>query len=321
MCAPFWRSELSRVEQHRAETKAKRIFRDAIEDYKEPKLHITDVVYRDITERDYGLDGLIEIFEDNKPTGKIAFLQFKGTEFKIEKLKKSDFVSCSNISKSNLSYCKQENNPVILIYASTLDGEFYFIDLQSVLSDMKLNDDENGTVTVRIPYSNDSRNLIHLFDIINKYYPKEDYDLMPKTEYTVGINDRVVDGKHRKVDREGNLFSEGLFEDDKLVEGIECNWLIRVSNGALIYKENCSEGPYDFTEDFEYEKYLQYGKDSLVPFFMCDNYFEEYGLECFFVVDLQVSDKYEQMINIRTMEQFLGEKKFNKLKKRITNVS
>ena len=310
---------MSRVEQHRTETKSKRIFRNAIEGYKEPKLHITDVVYRDLTERDYGLDGLIEIFEDDKPTGKIAFLQFKGTESKIEKLKKSDFVSCSNISKSNLSYCKQVNNPVILIYASTLDEEFYFIDLQSVLSDIKLNDDGNDTITVRIPYSNNSKNLIHLFDIINKYYPKEDEDLMPKTEYTVGINDRVVDGKHRRIDRDGNLFSEGLFEDDRLVEGIEYNWLIRVSSGALIYKENCPEDPYDSTENFGYVKYIQYGKNSFIPFFMCDSYFEEYGLDSFFVVDVQVSDKYEQMINIRTLEQFLGEKKFNKLKKRITN--
>ena len=118
---------MSRVEQHRTETKSKRIFRNAIEDYKEPKLHITDVVYRDLTERDYGLDGLIEIFEDDKPTGKIAVLQFKGTESKIEKLKKSDFVSCSNISKSNLSYCKQVNNPVILIYVSTLDEDFILL--------------------------------------------------------------------------------------------------------------------------------------------------------------------------------------------------
>lgn len=38
-----------------------------------------DYLYRELSERDYGVDAIIECFEDGIPTGKIGFLQIKGT--------------------------------------------------------------------------------------------------------------------------------------------------------------------------------------------------------------------------------------------------
>ena len=89
---------------------------------------------RDLTERDYGIDAIMELFEDGCVTGKFALLQLKGKEHKIVPLKGSEEISCS-ISASNASYALQQNIPVILIYASLEEKEnFYYIALQNALT-------------------------------------------------------------------------------------------------------------------------------------------------------------------------------------------
>lgn len=305
---------MSRTDTHRTETKSRLIFQNAICGYSEKKLNITDVLYREFTERDYGLDALIEIFENNQPSGKFSFLQFKGTSSTITKLKTTDFVSCKGISKSNLFYCRQRNSPVILVYISTKDNEFYFIDLQTAIDEMKL--DDNETASIRIPITNNSSNLIHLFEIINGYYDSDD-GLEPKIDYVIKRNDIAVDGRHRRLDYEGNVYAEGLYEDDKLIEGIEYNCLVRIVKGKLMYKPNCPEDPYDCTDDFEYERLIQYGDNYLGPFEWCTNEFADHGLENFYIVDFEVTRDTEQMINIRTLKQFLGDKKYRRLQTRI----
>lgn len=306
---------MSRTENHRIETKSRLVFQNAISKYAEPRLKITDVMYREFTERDYGIDAMIEIFESNNPSGKFAFIQFKGTSSKINKLKTTNFVSCKGISKSNLYYCRQTNNPVILVYVSTYDGEFYYIDLQKAIDEAKI--DDADTVSIRIPIGNNSSNLIHLFEIINQYYDDEHDALEPKVDYVIKRLDIAVDGRHRRLDYGGNVYAEGLYEDNELVEGIEYDYLVRVVNGKLVFKPDCPEEPYDSSEDFEYEKMIQYGDNSLGPFEWCTNEFIEYGLENFYIVDFKVERDMEQMFNIRTLKEFLGEKKYNRLVKRI----
>lgn len=39
-----------------------------------------DYIFRELSERDYGIDALIECFDGGVPTGKIAFLQIKGMD-------------------------------------------------------------------------------------------------------------------------------------------------------------------------------------------------------------------------------------------------
>lgn len=47
---------LSRTDTHRIETKAKLIFQNAETNFQDEGLRITDVVFRDIIESDYGID-------------------------------------------------------------------------------------------------------------------------------------------------------------------------------------------------------------------------------------------------------------------------
>ena len=118
-----------------------------------------------------------------------------------------------------------------------------------------------------------------------------------------------TDGKHRKVNSEGTPISEGEWKDGKLINGIEYDYLILVTKGKLIYKPDCPEDPYDSSEDFEYEKYDQYGWHlHLFPFQYSKSMIVDNGLDGFYVADLIVDEKTEQMVNIRTLEEFLSEK-------------
>ena len=123
---------MSRTDSHVTETESRQLFESALTQFSNDSIQRGDLLFRKIDERDYGIDGQVELFNHGEPTGRFAMIQLKGTEKVIEKLKTVDAVSCSGISKSNLSYCRQNNVPVILVYCSTADGKFYYIDLQSV---------------------------------------------------------------------------------------------------------------------------------------------------------------------------------------------
>lgn len=86
----------SRVNTHIIETRSKDHIRKVINS-------TGMALFRDITERDYGIDAIIELFDDGSPTGKIALVQIKGTEKNIVPLKRSNAISC-RISSSNACY-------------------------------------------------------------------------------------------------------------------------------------------------------------------------------------------------------------------------
>ena len=118
-----------------------------------------------------------------------------------------------------------------------------------------------------------------------------------------------TDGMHKKVTDEGVAIAEGEWKNNKLVKGVEYDWLIQVTQGKLIFKPDCPEDPYDSTDDFEYEKFEQYGwHPSNLAFFFSESYIEHEGLDNYYVVDMQVDKNTEQMFNIRTLEEFLSEK-------------
>lgn len=54
---------------------------------------------KEITGRDYGIDGLLEYFENDRPTGMVALVQIKGTNKEIKKLETVNKISCSKISR------------------------------------------------------------------------------------------------------------------------------------------------------------------------------------------------------------------------------
>ena len=159
---------MSRKNPHRIESKSRDMVAMKI-DYS----NSADALTRTLSERDYGIDLLVELFDNGIPTGKIAFLQIKGTQSKIEKLKNYNFVSCPGISRSSLDYVKQNRIPFILIYASINNPMcFYYIDLQSCIATLinKLKPTQKE-ISVRIPVSNYvDQDLSKFFSLINQYY-------------------------------------------------------------------------------------------------------------------------------------------------------
>ena len=74
---------MTRTLTHVIETNSKDCVRSRIDGFGD----CGDYLYRELSERDYGVDAIIECFEDGIPTGKIGFLQIKGTSKEIAPLK------------------------------------------------------------------------------------------------------------------------------------------------------------------------------------------------------------------------------------------
>ena len=311
-----------RCKTHVIETHSRLIFEKAMaSDRGNDAVNVSHVVFRQLTERDYGVDGQVELFDnDDMPTGRIAYIQLKGTAKPIEKLKRSEAVSCSGISRSNIAYCQQKNVPVMLVYISVSDEDFYFIDLQSVYKSTLNVIGDNASGTVRIPLINHSDNIDKFFKIINHYYDAPEKSITTDEEmelldddgknsaYVVGQYDIPSDGEHKMVNVTGEVLAQGLWENDRIEKGVEFDYLIKVTSGRLIFKPDCPEDPYDATSDFSYEKLEQYGSDPLLPFEYSREYIEHEGLEKYYVADMELDGDMEQMTNIRTLEEFLRQK-------------
>lgn len=158
---------MTRTSTHVIETNSKDCVRSRIDGFGD----CGDYLYRELLERDYGVDAIIECFEDGIPTGKIGFLQIKGTSKEIAPLKNTPVVSCSGVSISNLYYAKQNRIPVIFIYVSLKDEcSVYYADLRDIAQDTEF-EKESGWVIVHIPQDNIAFDDISpILNIINRCY-------------------------------------------------------------------------------------------------------------------------------------------------------
>jgi len=159
--------KVRKTQQHNIEGKSKNIIRTIIEKKDQG-------IFREVSGRDYGIDAIVEYFDNGQITGKIALIQCKGTGEKIEPLKTfPNFVSCKGISASNLEYALQDNSLIILTYASVVDNKFYFVQLNDLITnEMKEKLDEGQErFNIRIPINNNSDEAMERFwNLVKKYY-------------------------------------------------------------------------------------------------------------------------------------------------------
>ena len=151
--------------------------------------------------------------------------------------------------------------------------------------------------------------LKHEFEYDDNEESEEDLE-QPISDYEFKHYQQPADGRHKQIGKNGEPLGEGEWNTGRLIQGIEFNWLIRVTQGKLIYKPDCPEDPYDASDDFKCEKMEQYGwgLGFFHPFSMAENYIIEDGLDKYYVADLEVTEKTEQMVNIRTLAAFLQDK-------------
>lgn len=133
-----------------------------------------DSLYRELTGRDYGIDGVIELFDNGCVTGMFALAQIKGTGEKIVPLVKTpQFISCS-ISSANAMYAFQNRIPVILFLVSLKAPDtIYFINVKQAVDESQREKIEAGqkSITIRIPVENVAiANMDEVFAIIRDAY-------------------------------------------------------------------------------------------------------------------------------------------------------
>jgi len=151
-----------RTYQHIIDTKAVRQVINAIPEH---------CVVRELTERDYGIDLMIELFlgagEDKKgnkqydTTGHVCYLQIKGTNEKLKINRKKEVAY--TIDKKSLLYVEKFSTPFILTRVCTLEGKegIYFLWLQRYIADVldverpHWRTEKKQSLTVYIPTHND----------------------------------------------------------------------------------------------------------------------------------------------------------------------
>lgn len=162
---------MPRTKSHVIETRAKDYLRAKIDSF----YSNGDALVRDWNERDYGIDLVVEFFENGVPTGNLAYLQIKATENRIIKNTNSDDISCPGVSASCLEYAKQDRIPFILIYLSIVEPiEFYYIDVQSMnVKELqeKARANSSNRISIKIPLTNKSDgDMTMLFKLIHSYF-------------------------------------------------------------------------------------------------------------------------------------------------------
>lgn len=126
-------------------------------------------VVRELTERDYGIDLMVEIFapalKDAKgkdayaATGSIFHIQIKGTEESLSPV--SAGTINYSINKKSLAYVEKFSTPFLLFRVSVTDPQsIYFLWIQRYIKDVMdretplWREGEENSITVRIPLEN-----------------------------------------------------------------------------------------------------------------------------------------------------------------------
>lgn len=163
---------MARTSTHVIETKSRDYIRNVIDNY----YANGDALFREISERDYGIDALIELFDEGIPTGRLCLVQLKGTEKSIVPLQDGQNISCK-ISTSNAQYARQRIIPVVLFYVSIKEpGCFYFTSLNEAVETVNAEViTQQASITVHIPVSNNGDHLELLFRFIADFYDREVY--------------------------------------------------------------------------------------------------------------------------------------------------
>lgn len=127
-------------------------------------------IIRELTERDYGIDLMIEIFKINgkdnsehikyESSGHICYLQVKGTSKKIIEKKDKDYISFI-LKKKTLNYVEKFTIPFFLVYVSTHDKESVYFTwiqryIQNVLNHEKVDwrESKQQNFTIKMPIEN-----------------------------------------------------------------------------------------------------------------------------------------------------------------------
>jgi hypothetical protein len=181
-------------------------------------------VVRELTERDYGIDLMVEIFVPGfkdangkdafASTGSVFHIQIKGTEEAIKPVRAGTINYC--IDKKSLSYVEKFGIPFFLFRVSVSDPQgIYFLWIQRYIKDVMdrespmWREDKEDSITVRIPPENKLPDAIDKIEGIG-FRPKYLEELAEFCEIYGDIGSRIG------AIRAGNhVVNEGVISDLK----------------------------------------------------------------------------------------------------------
>lgn len=162
-------------------------------------------VVRELTERDYGIDLMVEVFapglKDAKgkdafaATGSVFHIQIKGTEESLEPARAGTINYC--IKKKSLSYVEKFSTPFFLFRVSVADPHtIYFLWIQRYIKDVMdretpmWRENVEDSITVRIPPQNKLPDGIKKIEGI-AFRPKYLEELAEFSEIYCDIGNRI----------------------------------------------------------------------------------------------------------------------------------
>lgn len=105
-------------------------------------------IFRELSEEDYGIDGIIEICDEGEVQGKVFAIQLKGHKYLSES---TDTVNCYNIKPSTMNYWNNYPIPVIFLHISIENHKVYYSDIKMEIR-KNYEEFEKGTFTkISIP--------------------------------------------------------------------------------------------------------------------------------------------------------------------------
>lgn len=244
-----------RTYQHIIDTKAVRQVINAIPEYS---------VVRELTERDYGIDLMIEFFSktgENKhgheifdSTGYVSYLQIKGTD-KVLKVNANGALSY-NIDKKSLYYVEKFSTPFILTRVYTKKGKeaIYFLWLQRYISDVldiknpEWRTEKSKSLTIEIPIHN---NFNTNFSKVEKISSRIKY-IEELSEFSEKYSNIMLALQSIIISQDKFEYYLEIFKE-----------LRRLSQlSTLLTKNNCCIDKNDILELLEYLKKVRGGTES-----------------------------------------------------------
>jgi hypothetical protein len=133
----------NRIETHRIDTQAVRVVRTKL---------TPDWLERNIEERDYGIDIMLEAFDGNRPTGVLILFQIKGHAASF-----GEDISMA-VPVKTLLYARMFQTPFFLLNVSVEDNTVYFVWLQKYINTRLASENKRWErqehVTVHFPKDN-----------------------------------------------------------------------------------------------------------------------------------------------------------------------
>lgn len=121
---------------------------------------------RELSEEDYGIDGIIEICDEGKVQGKVFAIQLKGHKYLSES---SGSVNCYNIKPSTMNYWNNYPIPVIFLHVSIENRNVYYSDIKMEIR-KNYEEFEKGTFTKIFIPQKDQLTKDNSEEILNTLY-------------------------------------------------------------------------------------------------------------------------------------------------------